>query len=73
MQENSWRKMQDADFLYKKIVAMSSSFFIDDTIGEVERYREEASLLLNGVKGSDAVIGIFDHIKYSTFLDVGVL
>ena len=71
MQENSWRKMQDADFLYKKIVAMSSSFFIDDTIGEVERYREEASLLLNGVKGSDAVIGIFDHLNYTPVLEVG--
>lgn len=71
MQENSLRKMQDADFLYKKIVAMSSSFFIDDTIGELERYREEANLLLNGIRGTDAVIGIFDHLNYTPILEVG--
>jgi len=71
MQENSLRKMQDADFLYKKIVAMSASFFIDDTIGEVERYREEANLLLNGIRGTDAVIGIFDHLNYTPVLEVG--
>jgi DNA-binding CsgD family transcriptional regulator len=63
--------MQDADFLYKKIVAMSSSFFIDDTIGELERYREEANLLLNGIRGTDAVIGIFDHLNYTPILEVG--
>ena len=71
MQENSLRKMQDADFLYKKIVAMSSSFFIDDTIGEIERFREEANLLLNGIRGTDAVIGIFDHLNYNPVLEVG--
>jgi DNA-binding CsgD family transcriptional regulator len=71
MQEDSLRKMQDADFLYKKIVALSYSFFIDDTIGEVERFREEANLLLNGIRGTDAVIGIFDHLNYTPVLEVG--
>lgn len=71
MQEDSLRKMQDADFLYKKIVALSYSFFIDDTIGNLERFREEANLLLNGIRGTDAVIGIFDHLNYTPVLEVG--
>ncbi len=63
--------MHDADILYKKIVAMSSSFFINDDIGEIERYRKEATLLLNGIKGTDAVIAIFDHLNYTPVLEVG--
>ncbi len=71
MEENSLQKMQNADILYKRIVAMSSSFFIDDNIEEIERFRKEASLLLNGIRGTDAVIGIFDHFNYTPVLEVG--
>jgi len=68
---NSLRRLQDADMLYKRIVAMSSSFFINDDIGEIEGFRKEASLLLNGIKGTDAVIAIFDHFNYTPVLEVG--
>jgi DNA-binding CsgD family transcriptional regulator len=71
MQENNLSRMQDADILYKKIVAMSSSFFINDDIGEIERFRDEANLLLNGIRGTDAVIAIFDHLNYAPVLEVG--
>jgi len=71
MQENSVQKMQDADILYKRIVAMSSSFFVDDNIGEIEHFRKEANLLLNGIRGTDVVIGIFDHRNYTPVLEVG--
>jgi DNA-binding CsgD family transcriptional regulator len=71
MQENSLRRMQDADVLYKRIVAMSSSFFKDDDIGEIDRFREEANLLLNGIRGTDAIIAIFDHRKFAHLLEVG--
>ncbi len=71
MQENSLKKMQDFDMLYKKIVAISSYFIIDDTIGELERFRVESTLLLNGIRGTDAVIGIFDHLNYTPVLEVG--
>jgi len=63
--------MQDADILYKRIVAMSSSFFVDDNIGEIEHFRKEANLLLNGIRGTDVVIGIFDHRNYTPVLEVG--
>lgn len=71
MQENNLQKMKDADILYKRIVVMSSAFFVDDDIGEIERFRKEANLLLNGIKGTDAVIGIFDHRNYTPVLEVG--
>lgn len=63
--------MQDADILYKRIVALSSAFFINDDLGEVEGFRKEANLLLNGIRGTDAVIAIFDHQNYTPVLEVG--
>ena len=71
MQENSLRRMQDAEFLYNKIVALSSKYFVKDDIGDIERFREEANLLLNGIKGTDAVIAIFDHLQFTHVLEVG--
>jgi hypothetical protein len=71
MQNDNLRKMQNADILYHKIVSMSSSFFKDNDIGNIERFREEANLLLNGIRGTDAVIAIFDHLNYAPILEVG--
>jgi DNA-binding CsgD family transcriptional regulator len=71
MQENSLSRVRDADILYKRIVAMSASFFRDGDIEEIERFRKEANLLLGGISGTDAVIGIFDHLNYTPVLEVG--
>jgi DNA-binding CsgD family transcriptional regulator len=71
MQENSLSRVQDADILYKRIVGMSASFFRDDDIDEIERFRTEANLLLSGIGGTDAVIAIFDHLNYTPVLEVG--
>jgi DNA-binding CsgD family transcriptional regulator len=71
MQENSLSRMQDADILYKRIVALSSDFFVNDDIGEIERFRKEANLLLGGIKGTDAVIAIFNHFNYTAVLEAG--
>jgi DNA-binding CsgD family transcriptional regulator len=64
-------RMQHADTLHKKVVAMCASFFRDDEIEEIERFRKEADLLLGGIRGTDAVIGIFDHLNYTPVLEVG--
>lgn len=71
MQENSLIKTQMADILYKKIVDLSAQYFVEDTIGEIERYKDEADLLLNGIRGTDALIAIFDHLHYTPVLEVG--
>ncbi len=71
MQDNSWRKIQDADILYKKIVAMSSSFFKEDKMEEIDRFTHEAELLMKGIQDNDAIIAIFDHRNYTHLLEVG--
>jgi DNA-binding CsgD family transcriptional regulator len=71
MQDNSFRKVQDADLLYKKIIALSSTYFKEDEIEEIEKFTNEANLLLNGIKGTDAIIAIFDHRNYNHLLEVG--
>ncbi len=71
MQENNLNKIQNADILYKKIVAMSSLYFKENDIGEIEDFRKEANLLLNGIRGTDSVVAIFDHLNYTTVLEVG--
>lgn len=72
MIDDSFRKAQDANRLFKKVVGMSAPFFkADGNITEIERYRAEANLLLNGIKGTDAVVAIFDHINYTPILEVG--
>jgi len=68
---DSLRRMQDADLLYKKIVNLSAPYFKNNAIEEIERFKNEANLLLNGIKGTDAVIAIFDHLKYAPLLEVG--
>jgi DNA-binding CsgD family transcriptional regulator len=71
MVEDSLSKLLEADILYKKIVGMSSSFLKDDDIGDIEQFRKEANLLLNGIRGTDAVIAIFDHRKYMPVFELG--
>lgn len=71
MQVNGLNRLQNADMLYKKIVALSAEFFIDDDIGEIERFRNEANLLLKSVSGTDTIIAIFDHRNYIPVLEVG--
>lgn len=71
MENSSLRKVQEAKMLYKKIVAMSSSFLLDDGVEQIESFKKEAKLLLNGVLGSDSLIGIFDHRNYYPILEVG--
>lgn len=71
MQVNSLIRLQNADMLYKKIVAISATYFIDDDIGEIERFRNEANQFLKSVSGTDTIVAIFDHKNYTPVLEVG--
>jgi len=64
-------RLQEADRLHKRVLALSEKFFVNDTIGDMAEFLREAEFLLKGVKGTDAVIGIFNHTTYSTELEVG--
>jgi DNA-binding CsgD family transcriptional regulator len=71
MQEDSLRKLHDADRLHKKIVSMSSSYFKDGSIGDTESFRKSAELMLSGVRAADSVIAIFNHSTFSHVIAVG--
>lgn len=60
-----------ADILYKKIVDLSAQYFVEDSIVDIKRYKDEAHLLLNGIRGTDSLIAIFDHLHYTPVLEVG--
>jgi DNA-binding CsgD family transcriptional regulator len=69
--ESSFSRLQDADILYNKILELSENYFEQDAIGERESFMREAEFLLRGVRGTDAVIGIFNHHSYLPELEVG--
>ncbi len=69
--KNTIERLQNADVLYRRIVALSENYFENDDIGEMESFKREAELLLQGVSGNDTVIGIFNHHTYCPVLEVG--
>jgi DNA-binding CsgD family transcriptional regulator len=69
--KSSYSRLQDAEILYNRMLDMSKNYFVQDEIAEKESFIKEAAFLLKGVKGTDAVIGIFNHNNYSPELEVG--
>ncbi len=69
--KTSYRRLQDAEILYNKMLALGKNYFVQDEISEKENFMREATFLLRGVRGTDAVIGIFNHNNYSPVLEVG--
>ncbi len=67
----SYSRLQDADILYKKMLDLGENYFVQDEISEKDNFLREAEFLLQGVRGTDAVIGIFNHNSYSPVLEVG--
>lgn len=69
--KTSYSRLQDADILYNRILNLSENYFEQDEIAEKDSFMREAEFLLRGVRGTDAVIGIFNHNSYSPVLEVG--
>ncbi len=67
----SYSRLQDADMLYKRMLNLGENYFLQDEISEKDNFLREAEFLLQGVRGTDAVIGIFNHNSYSPVLEVG--
>ncbi len=68
---NSLSRLRDADVIYNRVQQLSGRFFDNGEIGDMKGFLREAALLLEGVKGTDAVIGIFNHNTYCPDLEVG--
>ncbi len=71
LHNNSLESLRIGDELYSKVLALSENAFVKDEIGDMSSFIQEAAFILQGVKGTDAVIGIFDHNSYSPVLEVG--
>lgn len=71
LHNNSLESLRKGDELYNKVLALSENAFVKDEIGDMSSFIQEAAFILQGVKGTDAVIGIFDHNRYSPVLEVG--
>jgi DNA-binding CsgD family transcriptional regulator len=68
---NSLVRLRSGDELYRSVLNLSQNAFDKEEIGDMSDFLREAEFILQGVKGTDAVIGIFDHNTYSPILEVG--
>jgi DNA-binding CsgD family transcriptional regulator len=68
---NSLINLRKGDELYNRVLALSENAFEKDEIGDMSNFVQEAEFILQGVKGTDAVIGIFNHNNYAPVLEVG--
>ncbi len=68
---NNLIRLRNADELYNRVLKLSENAFEKDKIGDMSSFVREAEFMLQGVKGTDAVIGIFNHNTYSPVLEVG--
>ncbi len=64
-------RLREAERIYSKVRKLSERYYKDDEIADMEGFIKEAKLLLEGTKGTETVISIFNHKKYISELDVG--
>lgn len=62
---------REAEIIYNRVVKLSEEFYEEDILNNTNNFEQEASRLLEGVRGVDAVIGIFDHKTWSSIVEVG--
>lgn len=63
--------LEKAGLIYERVVRLSEKMFQGDNIGDTDDFVREAQVLLQSVKGTDVVIGIFDHRTYTPLAGVG--
>lgn len=69
--QSNYSRLKDAEILYRKMLDLGENYFVQDEISEKDSFMREAEFLLQGVRGTDAVIGIFNHNNYLPVLEVG--
>lgn len=63
--------LRRAETIYDRVVHLSSYLFREDGLENKEDYRRELRYLLEGVKGVDTILTIFNHKTYFPELEVG--
>jgi DNA-binding CsgD family transcriptional regulator len=63
--------LRQAESIYDRVVQLSDYIFRDDELINKAEYLKELTFLLNGVKGTDTILTIFNHKTYLPELEVG--
>lgn len=63
--------LKKSEAIYNKVVKLSWQIFSGDSLVERSSYMKELEFLLQGIKGTDAHLTIFNHKTYAPELEVG--
>jgi DNA-binding CsgD family transcriptional regulator len=63
--------LRKAASIYDRVVQLSDYIFRDEALVNKEEYLQELAFLLEGVKGTDTILTIFNHKTYMPELEVG--
>ncbi len=63
--------LKKSEAIYNKVVALSHHIFSGDSLSDRDSYMKELEFLLQGIKGTDAHLTIFNHKTFAPELEVG--
>jgi DNA-binding CsgD family transcriptional regulator len=63
--------LKKSEAIYNKVAAISQYIFNEDRLAGREDYLKELEFLLQGIKGTDAHLTIFNHTTFAPELEVG--
>lgn len=69
--QSTLRRFWESEEIYKRVCTLSDRFFDDDNLTNTDGFVKEAELLLGGLKGTDTVMGIFNHKTWLPILEAG--
>lgn len=67
----SLKVLHKIESIYKRVAHLSHYAFGDEKLEGRDKYLMELEFLLKSVKGTDTVLGVFNHKTYSIELEVG--
>lgn len=63
--------LRKAESIYERVVKLSDNIFRDEELSNKQERLKELAFLLDGVKGADTILTIFNHVAYLPELEVG--
>ncbi|CAN5528877.1 hypothetical protein BH10BAC3_BH10BAC3_24870 [soil metagenome] len=64
-------RLKRSEAIYTKVAALSEFIYNDEHLANRDTYLKELEFLLEGIRGTDAHLTIFNHKTYSPELEVG--
>ncbi len=63
--------LRKAEAIYDRVVHLSEYIFSEDNLANKDIYLKELEFLLQGIRGTDTQLAIFNHKTYASELEVG--